>query len=170
MRLALAGVLAGALLAGAQPANADIGEQIILRCTHNESLSGFSQNDYRKALRELNADTEEYSDCSSRIRQAQLAGAGGALSSSGPGAGSANPVPTPATAAEQRAITHAQHAAPEPVTVDGGVIHPGVVHVNLASALNKLPSPLLATLAFLLACLFLIGGRAVSKRLRGRTD
>ncbi len=169
VRLGLAAVVTGVLLAGAQPAGADIGEQIILRCTHNESLSGFSQSDYRKALSELNPDTEEYSDCASRIRQAQLAAAGGALTSAGPGS-AANPVPLPATAAEQQAITRAQQVAPTALTLDGRVIHPGVVHVNVASALSKLPSPLLATLAFLLACLLLIGGRAARNRLRGHTD
>ena len=52
-----------------------VGEQIILRCTHGQSLSGFSQSAYRQALKELSADAEEYSRCAQQIRQAQLAAA-----------------------------------------------------------------------------------------------
>lgn len=32
------------------PAGADVGATIINRCTHGQSLAGFSQQDYRKAL------------------------------------------------------------------------------------------------------------------------
>jgi len=46
------------------------------------------------------------------------------------------------------------------------VIHPGVVHVDIASALSTLPTPLLALLAFLLACALLLLGRAVRNRVR----
>ncbi len=44
------------------------------------------------------------------------------------------------------------------------MLHPGVVHVNLASALNSLPTPLLALLAFLLVCALVLGGRALRNR------
>ena len=50
-----------------------VGEQIVLRCTHGQSLSGFSQSAYRQALKELSADSLEYSPCGQQIRQAQLA-------------------------------------------------------------------------------------------------
>src|SRR5580700_4030303 len=101
----LAALLAIALQP-ATPAGADQGEAIILRCTHGQSLSGFSQKAYKQALKDLNADTEEYTDCSSLIRQAQLAaagsggGGGGGGSAGSPGAPAV--VPTPS---EQRAIT-----------------------------------------------------------------
>ena len=36
-----------------------------LRCTHGESLSGFTQQDYSKALKELETSLEEYSGCAS---------------------------------------------------------------------------------------------------------
>ena len=58
-------------------ASADIGTKIIERCTHGQSLSGFSQQDYRRALKELPTEVEEYSDCANLIRRAQLAAAGG---------------------------------------------------------------------------------------------
>jgi hypothetical protein len=167
-RLALAAVLVvAALLATVQPARADVGETIILRCTHNQSIGGYSQGAYRKALQELSADAEEYGDCSSLIRQAELAaaagGRGGAGGGGGPGA--AAPVAIAATAAEQRAIAHAERG-PESVRLAGAVVHPGVVHVDIASALSSLPTPLLATLAFLFACLALIVGGALRNRVR----
>ena len=64
------------LAASAAPAQADVGEKIILRCTHGESLSGFTQKDYDKALKELETSLEEYSGCASLIHQAQRAAAG----------------------------------------------------------------------------------------------
>src|SRR5207248_1712394 len=70
-------LIALALAAAAPAARADVGETIIQRCTHGQSLGGFSQSDYRKALKELSADAEEYTDCASLIRAAQLAAAGG---------------------------------------------------------------------------------------------
>jgi hypothetical protein len=166
--LLAATLLTVTLLAVAQPARANIGETIVLRCTHGKSLSGFSQSAYRQALKELSADTEEYSGCSSQIRQAQLAaaagGRGGATVVASQGA--AAPVAIAATPSEQRAIAHAERASPESVKLGGAVIHPGVVHANVASALSSLPTPLLATLAFLLACLLLVAGGALRKRVR----
>jgi len=166
--LLAAALLAAMLLAIAPPASANVGETIILRCTHGQSLSGFSQSAYGQALEELSADTEEYSDCSSLIRQAQLAAAAGV---GGANAIAGQSVAIPATPSEQRALAHAQHAGPAPVRVGGAVIDPGVVRVDVASALSSLPTPLLATLAFLLACLLLVVGGAVRNRVRaGRSD
>ena len=156
-----------ALLALAPGASADVGETIILRCTHGQSLSGFSQSAYDQALKEIAADTEEYSGCSQQIRQAQLAAAGGRHS--GAGAGSeAVPVPIAPTPEQQKAITHATHAGAAPVQVGGQLVRPGVVHASIASALSSLPTPLIATLALLLACLLAIGGSALRNRVRAR--
>jgi hypothetical protein len=47
-------------------------------------------------------------------------------------------------------------------------IHPGVVHADIASALSSLPTPLLATVAFLLLCLVLALGTGVRNRIRAR--
>lgn len=158
---ALAVPLAIALLSSAAPASADVGETIIQRCTHGQSLAGFSQGAYGQALKELTADAEEYTDCAQLIRQAQLAAASGRT---GAVAGQA---PIPATPAEQRAIAHAAHAA-APVKVGGQVIHPGVVHADIASAISSLPTPLLATTAFLLACVIALAGGVLRKRVRAR--
>jgi hypothetical protein len=156
---ALALVLAAGIV---PPASASVGETIIQRCTHGQSISGFSQQAYSEALKDLTADAREYTECGSLIRQAQLAAASGG----GPGAGAAIPL-TP-TASEQRAIAHATHAGPIPVRVGGSLIHPGVIHANIASAFSSLPTPLLAMVIFLIASLLLVAGGAVRNHIRAR--
>jgi hypothetical protein len=166
----LTALLAAMMLAIAQPALAtSVGEKIVLRCTHEESLSGFSQSAYRQALKELRADTEEYSGCSQLIREAQAAAALGRHGGSiGGGGGAAPQAAITATPAEQRSIAHAEKAGAEAVKLGDDVVHPGVVHVEVASALSSLPTPLLVTLAFLLVCLLAVFGSALRKRVRAR--
>jgi hypothetical protein len=163
-RLVLPVVLLAGALAGAPAAHADVGETIILRCTHGESLGGFSQSAYSKALKQLSADSEEYTNCASLIRQAQLAAAGHSTGA----AGTESAVPLVASPAEQRAIAHAARAGAAPIQLGGQVVRPGVIHANLSSALSSLPSPLLAMLAFPLACLLLVAGAVLRRRFRGR--
>lgn len=175
------GALLGAVLAAlaatllalalARPALADVGETIVLRCTHNESLSGFSQADYKKALEDLRADAEEYSACAQEIREAQLAAAAGGRGGGGSSAGGAvAAVPIAATPAEQRALAHAQRAGDEPVPLSGGqVVRPGVVRADISSAFSTLPTPVLTILAFMLAGLLAMAARTAHKRIRGRT-
>jgi hypothetical protein len=163
----LAVLLALVALASAPAAFADVGETIIQRCTHGQSLSGFPPRAYRRALKELSADAEEYTDCASLIRRAELA----AASHGGGGGGLAGTVATVATPAEQRAVAHAAKAGSAPVRLDGAVVHPGVVHASIASALSTLPTPLLAVLALMLAGLLATGAGAVRRRIRaGRSD
>jgi hypothetical protein len=96
----LAALLALACLAAsASVARADTGTKIIERCTHGQSLSGFSQKDYRRALAELPTEVEEYSDCANLIRHAQLAAAGGG--GGGSAGGGSSPLATPISPAEQ---------------------------------------------------------------------
>lgn len=162
------GVLAAAALSLPAQASADAAQTIIERCGHGESLSGFSQSAYAKALRKLSATTTEYSECEQLIRQAQRAAAGGAHGG-GPSSGASSPTtPLAATPTEQRSLANAQHAPAEPVAEGGELVHPGVVHADVASALSSLPTPLLALLAFLLACLAFFGGRLLlARRARG---
>jgi hypothetical protein len=71
-RLALAAALL--VLASPPAARADVGATIIERCTHGQSIAGFSQQDYARALQELPTEVEQYSNCGNLIRQAaQLA-------------------------------------------------------------------------------------------------
>jgi hypothetical protein len=153
--------LAIALLALAclvAPAGADVGEKIIERCTHGQSLSGFSQQAYRRALAELPTEVEEYSDCGNLIRQAQLAALG---KNGGPGGGGGPIAPAPITPQERAALSHASKAGAAPLSVGNKLVHPGVVHANVSSALSSLPDPVLALLALLLACALALSGRSI---------
>ena len=163
--LALPAVLLAGALTCAPAASADVGETIIQRCTHGESLSGFSQSAYRQALKEISADAEEYTNCAQLIRQAQLAAAGGrGGSASVPGAAAA----VAATPVETQAVKRAASSGAAPVSVGGQLVKPGVVHADISSAFSSLPASLLALLAFLLACLVLLVGGALRNRVRGR--
>jgi hypothetical protein len=144
-------------------ASADIGTKIIERCTHGKSISGYSQQAYRRALQELPTEVEEYSDCANLIRRAQLALVGGGLGSAG---AAPPPPPTPLSASERNALNEVPKTGAGPLRVGGHVVHPGVVHANISSAFSSLPDSLLALLAFLLACAAALGGRAIRKAVR----
>jgi hypothetical protein len=150
-------------------ARADVGTRIIERCTHGQSIAGFSQQDYRRALEETTAEVSEYSDCVNLIHQAQLAAAGrggGGIGGTGASGLTANvPPPTPA---EQQALQAVHSTGSKSVRVGNQSVVPGVVHANIASAVNSLPTPLLALLAFLLAGVLSILARAVRERVRTR--
>jgi hypothetical protein len=175
MRIAIptrALALPAVLLSLAATAGADVGEKIILRCTHGESLSGFTQKDYGRALKELETSTEEYSDCAGLIHQAQLAAAGtrggsGTGGGGSPGGGAAAAT-APATPAERAALNRAPRAGSAPLRVGDQIIRPGVVHADIASAFSSLPNPLLAILAFLLACTLVLAGATIRTRVRDR--
>jgi hypothetical protein len=165
----LAALIAVLALALAPTAGADIGETIVDRCTHNESLSGFSQSDYSKALKEIEAGTSEYSECAEQIHQAQVAaasaGRGGGSTGSGESTVAAPRRAAVATSpAEQRSIAHAAQSPSRPVQLGGQ----GVVHTNISSALSSLPMPLLAAVVFVLACLLTLAGGALRNRVRSR--
>src|SRR5204863_9950845 len=152
------------VLWSAPAAPADVGATIINRCTHGQSLSGFSQRDYRRALQELPAEVEEYSDCANLIRRAQLAAAGG------PGAGgsSEGAAPLALSPSERAALARVRHSAPVPQRIGGDIVQPGVVHADVSSALSTLPTPLLAMLAFLLAWVLAIAANSIRNRVRSR--
>jgi hypothetical protein len=164
------------LAATAVPAQADVGEKIILRCTHGESLRGFTQKDYEKALKELETSLEEYSGCASLIHEAERAAAGsrGGSGGSGGGGGSigagASTAAATATPAERRSLNRAPSAGAAPLRLGGQVIRPGVVHVDIASAFSSLPTPLLAVLLFLVACAVALAGGALRNRVSRHDD
>jgi hypothetical protein len=154
-----------ALACLASVAAADTGTKIIERCTHGQSLSGFSQKDYRRALQELPTEVEEYSDCANLIRHAQLAAAG-AGGGGGSGGGGSSPLPTTPSPSEQTSLKGASKASSGPLPVGGADVQPGVIHTNLSSAFSSLPAPLLAVIVFLLACAAALGVRALEKGIR----
>lgn len=147
---AAAALVAIAFLAYAPPAFAGAGQAIIEKCVNGEPFSGYTQSDYREAFKHLSPETIEYSPCANLIRKAELAAAGGGTGTSAGTAGSR--VALPLTPTEQQAVksAHSSHGA-SPVTVGDEPIRPGVVHANIASAVNTLPHSLFALLAFLLA-------------------
>lgn len=174
-RVALAAALAVALLLPAA-AWADQGAAVIRDCLNNGRITGhYSQKAYSQALAELPTDVAEYSDCPNLIRQAQLAAAGGGSGGQGggpggfgggPGGGSAGGPPF--TAAERHALGLATLEGGKALNLDGQMIRPGVVHANLASAVNTLPTPLLALLLALAACGLGGLGTLLRNRVRAR--
>ena len=168
--LRFAPALVAALLAlvclavGTSVAVADTGTKIIERCTHGQSISGFSQQAYRRALQELPTEVEEYSDCANLIRHAQLAAAGGG--GGGSAGGGSSPLTTPISPAEQSSLAGASKASSGPLRIGGTSVQPGVIDTNVSSALSSLPAPLLAVLIFLLACAAALGGRSIQKAIR----
>lgn len=150
----------------AAQAGADVGAKIIERCTHNQSLSGFSQQAYRKALKEMPTEVSEYSDCGELIRKAELAAAGGGAAGGAGAVAAVSPSsPIAKTPAEQHSLEAAHHSGGAPVAVGPHVIRPGVVHADIASVFNSLPASLLAALAILIAAALGIGGGAIRKRI-----
>jgi hypothetical protein len=147
--IAAPALAAVALLAGAPVAQASQAQTIIEKCGHGEPFSGYSQSAYREALKHMSTEVSEYTDCANLIRKDELAAAGG-----GAGAAASGPssnVALPLTPSEQRAVQSAHSSGSAPIQVGKIPIRPGVVHANIASAVNTLPRSLFAVLAFLLA-------------------
>lgn len=171
--LATAATLLTLLALSTPGALASEANTIIERCVHGQSLSGFSQNGYREALKEMPTSGLQYSPCEGQIRRAELAaaggGSGGASGAGGGGLGGAtSSTPIPLTAAEQQQVLSAHKHGSTPVLVGSRPVEPGVVHADVASAASALPSSLLAVLAVLLGgtLLFVLG--ETLKRARAR--
>jgi hypothetical protein len=175
-RCALGLLLALTLLLLAAPtAGADSSSKILSACGKGQIPTGYSQQDYKSALKKVSTFLSEYTNCEELIHRAQLAAVGsqrrpggGAPGSSGSGAGSPTAAVAPPTPTEQRALEHAHRSGSGPVQVGDQVIHPGVVHTNIASAVSSLPTPLLAVLAFLIVCALLALGWAAQRHVRTR--
>jgi hypothetical protein len=166
---AVAALTALTLFAVAPPALANLGEAIVEKCTHGEPFSGYTPADYREALKHMSTEASEYSDCANQIRKAELAAAGGGTGTSAGTAASS--VALPLTPTEQQAVRKAHgHHGSSPVKVGNEPIFPGVVHANVASAVNTLPHSLLALLAFLLAGTLVLVAGEVRKRVNARRN
>jgi hypothetical protein len=161
-------LVALAPLAGATVAQASEASSIIEKCAHGKPISGYSQSAYRQALKQLPTILIEYSPCPEQIRNAELAAAGGGAG--GTSTGGASNVPLALTPKEQSAVQNAHHAGSTPVRVGNQPIRPGVVHANIASAVNTLPHSLFALLAFMLASLLALAIGEVVKRVRAHRN
>jgi hypothetical protein len=136
-------------------------------CANGMVPTGYSQQTYSQAIKEMEPFLAEYTACPDLIHKAQLAGAAGSHGGSGGSSGGAGAAAVaPPTPTEQHTLEGVPHASSPSVPVGNDVIRPGVTHVDIASALSSLPTPLLALLAFLLAGALLLLGRAVRGRVR----
>lgn len=167
LRISLTAIfIALALALMVTPVMASVGKTIVYKCTHGESFSGYTQAQYKEALKEISTEASEYTDCTNLIRKAELAAAGGGTGSE---AGSATShVALPLTVSEQKAVQRAHKHGSAPVQVGNEPIRPGVVHANIASAVNTLPHSLFAVLALLLASAATLIAGEVRKRVRTR--
>jgi hypothetical protein len=163
-----AALLAFALSVCAAPASANVGDKIIEKCMSGEPFSGYTPADYREALKRMETGSLEYSECGALIRKAELASAGGGTGTSAGTA--ASKVALALTPAEQKAVRKAHDSHAPPVKVGNEPVVPGVVHANIASAINTLPHSLFALLAFLLAGTLVLAAGEVRKRVNARRN
>jgi hypothetical protein len=161
-------LVALAMLGLAGTAAANRAQTILEKCGHGESFSGYSQKAYREALKQMTTTGIEYGECEEKIRKAEEAAAGG-----GTGAAAGTPaanVATPLTPAEQHAVQDAHRNGSTPVQIGNVPVRPGVVHADIASAVNTLPRSLFAVLAFMVASAIVLAIGEVRKRVRARRD
>lgn len=156
------------LVVGAGPAYGSTASKILEKCGHGEPFSGYSQKAYREALKQMTTTGSQYSPCEAEIRKAEEAAAGG-----GTGATAGTPasnVALPLTPAERRAVQSAHHSGSTPVQIGSEPVHPGVVHADIASAVNTLPHSLFAVLALMFAGALVLAVGEVRKRVGSRRD
>jgi hypothetical protein len=186
-RLPIVILLALALLAPAA-ARADGGAQkLLIDACRDEKVDGtYTQAEYKKALDELPADSDEYTACRQVIQDARLAalsnrhkksspssgasnsggGGGGGRSGSTGGGGSATATSAPAAAAdplatatpaERKAIAKAGETA-APVQIAGEMVRPGELGLGtLSNSDRALPTTLIVALALLAAAALAAG-------------
>jgi hypothetical protein len=106
---------------------------VIRDCSEDGSLNHkYSQNDLSGALRQLPSDLDEYTDCRSVIRNAQLSGAHKGKSASKSAAGRVN-TGAPPSADEQKKLSRATDSRGS-VKIGGKRLTPGAQGTPLAAA------------------------------------
>lgn len=175
----------------AWPASASADESsraIYDQCQTGKITGNYTQKQYREALRNIQTDLAEYTDCSDVIRRAQLAAAAGRTRTSptaralGPGHNAPSPATPPSVASAASGDTAAQllaRATPGERTAlramkkrdDGPVLIGGIALTPNSSsppggAANRIPPPLAVALA--LGGIGLVGavGRSLTSRRR----
>lgn len=190
MRRASIPLLLVVALATPAPALAS-GDDVLFDCGDDERLSkNYSQEEYREALDNIDADMRQYTNCQAVIRQAQLSAAG---SSSGGGSGSgggaiggpgggaagggtggttASPAETlaAATPEQKRELAEVVEETPAPVTLPGaGAVDPtSAGEVPGIDAVGELPTPLGVLLILMTAGAAMLGLTRVRSRVGGR--
>jgi hypothetical protein len=153
--------------AWATTASADVGERIIELCKEHRSIAGYTFADYQRALRDMAADLSEYSECEELVVRAEQAAATSKTGVAPAGGVTPGEHRLVISTDEQRAIGRAS-LTPARVRVGGRLLVPGVAHADIASAVNDLPIPLLATLVLLCGGLLLTVGRGFAGIVRRR--
>jgi hypothetical protein len=166
--MAMLALVALTMLGFASAAAANEAQTILEKCGHGKPFSGYSQKAYREALKQMTTTGSQYSACENEIRKAEEAAAGGGTGATA-GTPSAN-VAAPLTPAERHAVQSAHRNGSAPVQVGSEPVRPGVVHANIASAVNTLPHSLFAVLAFMAAGAVVLAIGEVRKRVRSRRD
>jgi hypothetical protein len=168
-RLALPLLVAGAAFAlSAIPAQASA-IQVIRDCSEDGSLDRkYSQDELSGALDDLPSDLDEYTDCRSVIRAAQLAGAGGKNAGKRGGVVGAVDAGAPPSAREERELAQAQ-GADEAVEIGGRRLRPGATGAPFAAAGlgTDLPVPILLLLLALGLAIAAAGALAAQRRWPG---
>jgi hypothetical protein len=191
-RLSLLAILPVLLLLGpAAPAHA---ASLLDDCQDGRIDGTYSQADFRRALRNIPSDFDQYTDCRRVIRRAQLAAAGGgsnaggvdgggAAGAGGPGGGSGGAAgggtsteaptsalrPDPlesATPDERRAFEQATTGGGAPVRVGRAAVRPGATGDEAAA--GDLPGALVALLALLAVAGLACGAAATRARVLAR--
>jgi hypothetical protein len=162
----LSALVALALAIVAPAAIGNVGQTIVDKCGKGEPFGGYTQAQYKEALKDMATGTSEYSNCENEIRKAELAAAGGGTGGTAGTAAAHSAIAL--SPAEQKAVQKAHKQGSAPVQVGNEPIRPGVVHANIASAVNNLPNSLFALLALLLAAAAVLVAGEVRKRVRAR--
>lgn len=127
-------IAAALLLLVPLPALAGSGD-VIRDCSEDGSLDGnYSQGELSGALDNLPSDIDEYTDCRTVIRRAQLAGAKGKGKGSPTGVIARVDHSAPVNSTEQRHIDEATRGRSEPVEIAGQTIRPGATGAALAAS------------------------------------
>ena len=179
-----------ALLAGGAAGAGASGTEVLDDCTDDERMSKtYAQRDYRDALDELAADTDQYGNCRDVIRRAMLAAAAGrkrgskgsskggdggrGAGRSGDDAGAIGSAPAAeqlaaATPQERDAIDRARSDA-APFATAGTQVDPDAVgRVPGPSRVSDLPAPLVALLVLLLIALLALAGLRIRDLVHAR--
>jgi hypothetical protein len=154
-------VASAAALLSATPAQARAID-VIRDCSEDGSLDRkYSQDELSGALDDLPSDLDEYTDCRSVIRAAQLAGAGGKKARSRRGVVDAVDANAPPSAGEERELAQTQ-GADEPVRIGGKKLRPGATGAPFAAAGLGTDLPIAILLLLVMLALALVAGAALA--------
>jgi hypothetical protein len=148
------------------PAHASSGD-VIRDCSEDGSLEGrYTQGELAGALDNLPSDIDEYTDCRTVIRRAQLAGAKGGGKNKPRGVISRVDHSAPVNPTEQRSIDQATRGKAEAVHIAGSPVRPGATGGTAAAAGlgTDLPAFVLAALVGLGLVMVSGGAFAVQRR------